>query len=51
MIAAARAEAEKDKLDDADTEKELAEEETYQDGVIQMKFKMGLINEEELETM
>ncbi len=44
-IALAKAEAEKDKLEDADAEKELAEEEAYQDQLIQMKFKLGLIDE------
>lgn len=50
-IAAAKAEAEKDKLEDADAEKELAEEEAYQDSLIQMRFKLGMINEEELEAL
>ncbi len=50
-IALAKAEAEKDKLEDADAEKELAEEEAYQDQLIQMKFKLGLIDEKQLEAM
>ena len=50
-IAAAKAEAEKDKQEDADVEKELAEEEAYQDLVIQMRYKLGLITEEELDAL
>jgi len=50
-IEAAKREAEKDKLEDADQEKELAEEDAYQDKLIQMKFTLGLINEEELDAI
>ena len=50
-IAAAVAEAEKDKLESADAEKELAEEEAYQASLVTMKFKLGLINEEEFEAL
>jgi hypothetical protein len=45
-VAAAAAEAEKDKLDDAEVEKEAAEEEAYQDLLLQMKVKLGLLNED-----
>lgn len=50
-IAQAKAEAEKDKLEDADAEKELAEEEAYQDQLVQMKFKLGLIDDKQLEEL
>jgi len=50
-VAAAAAEAEKDKLDDAEVEKELAEEDAYQEMLLQMKVKLGLLTEEELDTL
>jgi len=50
-VAAAAAEAEKDKLDDAEVEKELAEEDSYQEMLLQMKVKLGLLTEEELDTL
>jgi len=46
-IAAALAEAEKEKLESADAEKELAEEDAYQIAKLAMKLKVGLITEEE----
>lgn len=51
QIAAAQAEAEKDKLESADMEKELAEEDAYQLAMVQMRFKLGLIDEQELEAL
>lgn len=50
-VAAAQAEAEKDKLESADAEKELIEEEAYQIAMVAMKFKLGLITEEEFEKL
>jgi len=50
-VAAALAEAEKDKLEDAEVEKELAEEEAYQELLLQMKVKLGLLNEDELDAI
>jgi len=46
-IAAALAEAEKDKLESADAEKEIVEEEAYQSAILQMQLKVGLLTEEE----
>lgn len=45
-IAAAQAEAEKDKLESADAEKEIAEEDAYQVAKLAMQLKVGLITEE-----
>lgn len=50
-VAAAAAEAEKDKLENAEVEKEQAEEEAYQDMLLQMKVKLGLLSEEELDAI
>jgi hypothetical protein len=45
-LAAAAAEAEKDKLEDAEVAVELAEEESYQEMLLQMKVKLGMLNED-----
>jgi len=45
-LAAAAAEAEKDKLEDAEVAVELAEEEAYQEMLLQMKVKLGMLNED-----
>lgn len=46
-LAAAKEEAERDKLDNADAEKEQAEEDKYQVAKNVMQFKLGLITEEQ----
>lgn len=51
QIEQAKKDAEKDKLEDADQEKELAEEDAYQDQLLVMKHKLGLINDEQLQSM
>lgn len=50
-LALAAAEAEKDKLEDAEVEKEAAEEEAYQDLLLLMKVKLGLIPEDQLDAL
>lgn len=50
-VTAALLEAEKDKLDDAEIEKEIAEEDAYQELLLQMKVKLGLLSEDELDAL
>lgn len=50
-MALAKEEAEKDKLESADLEKETAEEEAYQAKVISLKFQLGQISEQEHEAL
>jgi hypothetical protein len=48
LIAQSKLDAEKDKLEDADAQLEQAEEESYQDSLLVMRFKLGMIDEQEL---
>jgi len=45
------ADALKDQAEDAEHEKELAEEQAYQEYLIATKVKLGLINDEELDAL